>query len=149
MTTDEFKAARQTFIESYDRLYDILDTIPADRRKLSGACGDWSPQQIVAHLSGWVQEAIRRYGRYAVGTGNIHYNIDNFNAVSVRERQHLDWDEQLAELRQLVDALTNQADTLRETLIERDDRYAKWLNILAEDVTEHTEQLIEFNGKSA
>ena len=141
---DAFKETLAHYEETYRQFFDLLARYPASLRTKEGACGDWSPQQVVAHLSGWIVEAKRRYPRYATGTGGIDYNIDAFNDVSVRQRKGHNWAHAVAELEKLIGELAAMARQITPEQAERDDRYRKWLSIMAEACQEHMQQLKVF-----
>lgn len=130
---------------SYDALFDLLDTYPAAKREQPGACGVWTPKQVVAHLSGWMTEAERRYDAFEQGdTQEAIYDDDTFNAQSVRERDHLDWTATTAELCAARDRLIERAAMLPPERIDAERRYQEWLDGLGYDCYEHTEQLRQF-----
>ncbi|MCA9890809.1 MAG: hypothetical protein KC546_20660 [Anaerolineae bacterium] len=127
----------------------ILAQYPASLRMQSGACGEWAPQQVVAHISGWLVEAKRRYARFHTGTGQIDYNIDAFNAVSVRIRKDYNWSHTVAELEKLGFELASLAKQVPAERAERDERYKKWLDIMAEEFRDHGAQLKAFQEQQA
>ena len=128
----------------FAQLQTVLAQYPASLRTTPGACGDWSPQQVVAHLSGWLQEGKRRYKRFHTGTGKINYNLDAFNAVSVRKRKDHNWAHTVAELEKLAFELAALARQVPDERAERDERYQEWLNIMAAEFREHGAQLVAF-----
>ena len=128
----------------FAHLQTVLAQYPASLRMAPGACGEWSPQQVVAHLSGWLQEAQRRYKRFHTGTGKINYNIDAFNAVSVRKRKDHNWAHAVAELERLAFELAALARKVPDERAEHDDRYEEWLETMADEFREHGAQLIAF-----
>jgi hypothetical protein len=136
-----FKQARANFSQAYADFFALIEHFPQERTDEAGACGYWSAREILAHMAGWLQEAQRRYARYARGTSDIVYDVDNFNAVSVRRRAEHSWDRVAEELRREHDALLNMADELPEVRLERDGRYAEWLQGLADDCHEHIPHL--------
>ena len=137
---DEFEAAYQQFLAE-------ADSYPDAKRTESGACGEWSPREILAHMAGWLQEAQRRFRRYGKGTGDIRYNTDAFNEVSLWQRREADYSEILAELQQEA---ANVADIIRG-LSERqkdDDRYREWLDALGRDARNHLNDLQTFREQA-
>jgi len=136
--------ARASFAQAYSDLLTLVAEYPDTLHDKEGACGDWSPREILAHLAGWLKEALRRFPRFARGTGNIDYNDDIFNAVSVRIRSDHSWNTIVAEIRQYSDELITFTDDLNPHQIERDTRYAEWLYELGEDCQEHTDELRQF-----
>lgn len=139
-----FEQELQTFQKSYEKLFSTMESYPQDKQTLSGVCGEWSARDVLAHINGWIVEAQRRYPRFAKGTGKIDYNIDAFNAVSIRLRADKDFEQILEETRSLVDKLVSMAGELPEVYIERDERYTKWLHILIEEADNHGHQLQDF-----
>jgi|GEM_PF-1442417 len=144
LTITSFKDQVNTFQESYKTLVSTAKSYPQEKQTLSGVCGDWSAREVLAHINGWIVEAQRRYPRFAKGTGNIDYNIDAFNAVSIWLRDGKGFEQILEETRTLVDKLVSMANELPEAYIERDERYGEWLQILIEQANEHGQQLSDF-----
>ena len=135
------------FESAFKQLIEVAENYPEALQTRAGACGEWSAREVLAHLAGWIVEALRRYPRYAIGTGNIQYYTDAFNAVSVWSRQSKLYDEILDELRDVSVRLIDYARGLSETEITRNgERYAEWLTNLARDAHDHTTQLQEFNS---
>ncbi|QPC83977.1 maleylpyruvate isomerase N-terminal domain-containing protein [Phototrophicus methaneseepsis] len=146
---EAFLQSLAAYEAAYQDLFDLLARYPASRRQKKGACGDWSPQQVVAHLSGWIAEAKRRYPRFATGTGNVVYNLDVFNDVSVRRRRDYNWAHTVAELERLVGELAAMARQVTPQQAGQDDRYREWLDSLTEDCRQHTAQLLAFEKASS
>ena len=143
----EFSAALAQFRQSANDLLDVANAYRPELREKEGACGVWSPRQILAHESGWIAEAVRRFEVYNAGeTSNVRYDIDSFNAESVSARAGSDWDATLNELRQGIQDLISRAALVPNERATEDSRYARWLTIMAEDFNEHTEQLRQFTG---
>lgn len=139
-------AALVRFRQAYDTLFILLANYPVERREEAGACGDWSPQQTLAHLCGWITEAHSRYSDIAAGDEqDIDYdNLDAFNAQSVQERDHMDWNSVISELRGLAHDLSLRAAAVPQSLAETDPRYSEWLDTLSEDCEHHTRELRAF-----
>ena len=143
----EFSAALAQFRQAANELLDVANAYPEALREKEGACGTWSPRQILAHECGWIAEAIRRFEVYNAGeTSNVRYDIDSFNAESVATRADKDWDATLDELRQGIQSFISHAALVPNERASEDKRYARWLTIMAEDFGEHTEQLRRFAG---
>jgi hypothetical protein len=91
-------------------------------------------------------EALRRFPRYATGTGEIDYNKKAFNEVSIWLRRDKDYESILDEMRDLSAKMVNFARELPESQIERNGhRYADWLTNLTRNVQEHQLQLENFS----
>ena len=123
----------------------MAETYPERLQTQSGACGTWSAREVIAHLNGWIVEALRRFPRYARGTGDITYNKDSFNGVSIRLRRGKDYEMIVAELRDVSAKLAQFARTLPEYEIQQNGhRYVEWLTNLTREAHEHITQLQEF-----
>lgn len=145
MSDEAFDAALSTFREAFTDLFVLLGNYPVDLRDAGGACGDWSPRETVAHLSGWLVEAQRRYSQFDDHMpGDMTYDVDSFNAATVAARAHYSWNPTLAELRGLVQDLIARAEALPEERRLEDPRYGEWLVALAQDCTRHAAQLAIF-----
>ena len=132
------------FREQFDTLFALIENYPQDRRDQPGACGEWSPRQVLAHFSGWIIEAQRRYGEFALGVeGNIEYDLDGFNARSINIRKGMDWNSTVKELRSFVQDFHEQARAIPRSK-RADERYSEWLLVMATDCADHTLELREF-----
>lgn len=131
------------FEEAYQHFLAEADSYPDEKRTASGACGEWSPREILAHMAGWLKEAQRRFRRYGKGTGDIRYNTDAFNEVSLWQRRDTDYSAILAELK----TESAQVAAVIRGLSERqqdDERYIEWLNALGKDARNHLSDLQQF-----
>lgn len=147
MSESKYAGALAGFRVAYDSLFTVLATYPAERVEQSGACGVWSPKQLVAHLSGWVVEAHKRYDEFAKGdeSDRAYEDFDTFNAASVDARSHLNWTQTVNDLRRTVAQFTERAKAVKPEQTE-DKRYRAWLRGLERDCLEHTEELRQFAG---
>lgn len=141
----------ERFQTAYKDLFHVIRTYPETLREQSGACGFWSPRQVLAHLSGWLVEGDTRFRLYEKeeSTAPKRYDMDVFNAESVAARAHLTWEETINELRSNENILVQHVQkviTRGETHV---NGYAKWLDALAEDCEAHTEQIRTFAKESA
>ncbi len=142
---EDFDEAVARFRRVYETLFDLLGNYPVDLRETSGACGVWSPRETVAHLSGWLAEAQRRYSQFDDHiSGNMDYDLDAFNAESVAARSYYGWNSTIAELRGLVQDLIHRAEAIPHERRAADLRYREWLVALAQDCTLHEGQLTTF-----
>lgn len=142
---NDLRAVINDFRGAYDDLFALVDQFPVNKTEQPGACGDWSARQVLAHLSGWVTEAQKRFDAYnAEDKGSVHYDWDEFNARSVSDRAHLSWDETASETRNLVAAFEKQAEAVPAARATADGRYREWLVGLADDCHDHTTGLRDF-----
>jgi len=134
----------QSFEAAYQSLLQFTDSLSEELQTKSGACGEWSVCEVLAHLCGWIAEAKRRYRRYPRGTSDIHYNRDNFNTLSVGLRKDKSCDEIAGELRTLVQELSLMARAVPQHQYEREPRYAGWLVSLRREAHAHGAEIREF-----
>ncbi|MDQ7026895.1 MAG: maleylpyruvate isomerase N-terminal domain-containing protein [Anaerolineae bacterium] len=133
------------FETAYATLITVAESYPDDLQTQAGVCGTWSARELIAHLCGWIVEALRRYPRYALSTGDIDYNTDAFNEVSIWLRREKGYDSIVSELRDSSAKLAQFARDLPESQIERNgQRYMEWLTSLTREAREHSAQLKDF-----
>ncbi|MCA9912776.1 MAG: maleylpyruvate isomerase N-terminal domain-containing protein [Anaerolineae bacterium] len=137
------------FETAYAEFFATAHDYPQALRTASGVCGVWSPKELLAHFSGWIAEAMRRYRAYPRGSGEMDYNVDAFNQVSVWQRRSMTYDEVVAELETLVAQLAEMARQIPAAQIERDYRYAYWLREMTREAHEHGEELRAFQEINA
>lgn len=130
------------FERAYDVLQQFMSTIPQTLRTEPGACGDWPPQDVLAHLCGWAAEAKRRFKRFPHGTGEAQYNRETFNKVSLWQREGHTWEALTAELQQTTGELAQMVRDLNEMQRSRfGERYREWLVGLTLEATDHQAEL--------
>ena len=140
-----FEEALAAYQQAYQKLFAILSDYPEGLQTESGVCGTWSPQQVVMHLSGWLIEAQRRFKRYPA-TGDIQYNVDVFNDVSLWDREKQTWERSVEELQREHQKLLEIAQGLNDYQIERDGRYAEWLTMMTQEAQTHGTALAAFSS---
>lgn len=137
-----FSDALHRWSQAADHFLQVVEGVPYVLRAKSGACGDWSVQQVVAHLAGWQREALRRYEIFQTGDyESIKYDIDDFNAKSVAALKLLSWHEVLDTFRFTREDLQTVAESLAPQAVENNPLYEQWLVGIGEDLEEHTAQL--------
>jgi DNA polymerase-3 subunit epsilon len=116
----------------------LLDDVPVDLRDRVGACGTWSPRELLAHCVGWEWEAARRLRLIAANPDlpEAVYDVDGFNAASVAVRARQSWDNTVIELAKASRTLGAAAafDPLNP-------RTCDWLENRAIDFEIHTGEL--------
>jgi hypothetical protein len=133
----ELEAAHQYFMEIAAQL------APALREK-KGVCGEWSPKEVIAHLVGWDTEAVYFLGLYTNGLGDTYdytFDIDEFNANSVKTRESLSWDEVIHELAHAHAELQQVIKDLQAKNLESVGGFGKSLTGRKEDYMFHAGQL--------
>lgn len=133
------------FEVAFDQWLQFAETLPEALQEQADACGNWSPRDVLAHQSGWLAEAKRRFQRYPTGTGDMTYNVDAFNKVFVWQRRQQSWDNSVAELRKLVGDLAQMGRDLSENEIKRNGgRYTEWFEAMAGDAKHHQAELAQW-----
>jgi hypothetical protein len=133
----------------YARFFQVATALEPAKHNQPGVCGDWSPKEVVAHLTGWdksVQEFIADPDGF-----DPPYDVDTFNAKSVSERQHLSWDESIDELQAGFRGLQKVVSTVTADM-RIYNRISEWLKLRREDYDLHAGQLqdwIQRNGDSS
>lgn len=139
--------AESRFLDAYETLFKLVDYYPETRRERPGACGEWTPKQVLAHLSGWLVEADRRFTAFEKGDkSDISYAdiADDYNAHAVSGRAHLNWRQTIAELRLRVFSLATRISNIPDNISRADSRYLEWMDGLTRDCRTHTRQLRDF-----
>jgi len=144
-----FDDTLQAFESAYAEFIAIAENYPENLQTQAGACGTWSAWEIVAHINGWFVEGQRRYRRFSKGTGQITYNDDAFNEVSLWIRADKDYEQLIAELKQLVADFAQMARDVSDHHRARDNRYALWLQLMAKEARVHGVQLQVFQEATA
>ncbi len=135
---EQFAAAFQSFIDTCSH----LDLNLYEQKILAG---QWSPKNIVAHMTGWEHEATERFWRFLAGpTEDVTYNVDEFNSRSVAARQHLTWEQTIRELKAARQALQEPLAVVTSDDLERESRFSEWLEAMTRHYAEHTAQLRHF-----
>jgi hypothetical protein len=145
----QYQQALARFDRGYAAFLALIDDFPEARRGQVGACGTWTPREILAHLSGWLTEAIQRFEAFQAGDiTRVQYDWQDdyagFNRVSLAARAGLSWDETVAELRSRVGELYQRAQAVDPEDAAADLRYGEWLDALWKDCIEHLGQLCRF-----
>ena len=143
MTTyNNWQAAQARHEQNYLDFVSVCETLTPLLHERPGACGTWSPRQVIAHLAGWYSEATRRYAEMLERPQESRpYNIDAFNAQSVAARASLTWDDTLRDLRHRHDALMASAAGLTVQELSATNGFAEWLDSTGEDCAFHAAQL--------
>lgn len=150
MTEKNFYTAHQRFAQTYEALFDLLETYPADKREQPGACGVWSARQVLAHLAGWLEEALTQYDRVlSGGETTFEHDLDGFNDQSVQARADLDWAATVADLKASHARFVHKSRTLDDSLANSGPVFTGWQLGLARDCKFHTGQLIAFAAASS
>jgi hypothetical protein len=124
--------------QASDIFLKVINTIPDNQRKAPGVCGEWSCQQIIAHLAGWQREATRRFEAFQQGDpSNATYDIVTFNATSVEALKLFNWKE-------TVETLVYTCDDMQALYKQRpsdDPRYDEWFIAMTKEFKLHTAQI--------
>jgi hypothetical protein len=152
MTQTERISDFQASLEAYHRAYGEflavchhLDPALAER---PGACGVWSPKQVVAHLAGWLEEAADRFSQIiADPASEKDYDVDAWNTRMVEARAELDWHATLDDLNKGAVAIGEAVASLVNSHAPSYRPFSGWLSILGDDLNEHGACLREWANR--
>ena len=137
-----FKVRLQAWRQAAADFTKLAESVPYELRQKEGVCGEWSCQQIVAHLAGWQREALKRYEDFHRGDRSSQtYNVDAFNASSVAALKLLSWSEVLDTFRFTSEDLARRAEALSDEETEANPGYEEWLVGLRDDLLRHTSEI--------
>ena len=132
---DGLSAAESDFIQT-------VKNIDPGISEQVGVCGNWSIKQVVAHITGWEKEVIKRFRDFSTGkAANVKYDIDDFNRRSVESRSNLSWNDTVKELEAAQQELQLLNDSLDEQKINKDKKFVEWTLILLKHYKHHNAQL--------
>ena len=145
----ELENLQTKFSTAYAHFLQIATALEPDKRNRPGACGEWSPKDVISHLSGW--DKLMQAFITDLDLFDPPDDIDTFNAKSVLERQNLSWEESITEshsgfygLQEAITAVTPDMQIY--------NRVCGWLNGRKEDYDFHAAQLGAWdqqNGESS
>lgn len=121
---------------------EVAQQIEKPKRNQPGVCGSWSPQQVVAHITGWDKEVIRQFGLFQDGLEKaIEHDIDEFNKNSVLKRNQLSWEETITELQQTHEQFYQKAISISPQERSKNNEYRDWVEVQIDHYIHHTKQL--------
>ena len=139
---EKWETLKENLFGLYNNFRQKLIQLQPSRREQVGVCGHWSPKEVIAHLAGWDHEAARRFHLFMKGpTEDIKYDLDAFNAKSVAERKHMNWEQTLKELDEAHNTLKHAIGLVEPKHLKTDDRFFGWLEGRIRDYKEHTVQI--------
>ncbi len=117
---------------------DLMAMVPAELRERAGACGGWSPREVVMHAANWEWEGARRLRLLANNPGlpDARYDVDAFNAAGVAVRTRQTW-------KACVDELAKASHTfgMAAAALPDEPRTREWLSGRTTDFEEHSDGL--------
>lgn len=130
----ELKSAHTLFIKTAKQLD------PAKHNR-AGVCGEWSPKDVAAHLTGWDQ-LLTTFINDPVNFSPPQ-DVDQFNTLSVQKRRSHDWDEIIAECQTNFSQLEESLATVTVHM-KIFARVSSWLPGRIADYKLHQQQLAEW-----
>lgn len=130
--------------DAHQRFVRVCEHLSPDLYEKSGACGEWSPRQVVAHIIGWDVEAVHYLARFASDNGesyNPNFDVDEFNARSVGKRVDSSWEACLAELSRAHAAIQQIVRLIDAQGRDPSSGFARGLAGRIADYKLHTDQL--------
>lgn len=144
---DDWSDLRERFaIVSADFLA-LASQVPAERAEEPGVCGNWSVNELVAHMAAWDWEGERYFRELHADSGASQPDdVEAFNAAAVDERHGQTWGETLDELRRANMTFAASLANVSTGDREADPRYASWLSAIVGHYEEHTMQIRAWLG---
>jgi uncharacterized damage-inducible protein DinB len=134
---EKLRAASSDFMDVAQRLDPKL-------RKRENVCGQWSANDVVAHIAGWEREVIRCFRLFLLDpTQDDTYDVNSFNEQSVASRKHLSWDELITELTAAQEELREVNSSLGPDDLTRESRFLEWTVVLVRHYQHHMNQIKE------
>lgn len=140
MSTDWTKLIDQ-LEELQKNFNEAVQTLGASKIEKPGVCGDWSPRQLVAHMTGWEIETIFQFQRVQNGSEAMDHDIDAFNEKSVEQRKHLAWNETLTELITVQHRFNEVVRSISLDDESKNEQYRELMDVQIEHYIHHTKQL--------
>ena len=123
---------------------DVAQRLDPKLRKKRNVYGQWSANEVVAHIAGWEREVIRCFRMFLLEpTRDVTYDVNAFNEKSVTSRRHLSWDELIAELMAAQEELREVNASLGPDDLTRDSRFLEWTVVLVRHYQHHMKQIRE------
>jgi uncharacterized damage-inducible protein DinB len=123
---------------------DVAQRLDPKLRKKENVCGQWSANEVVAHIAGWEREVIRCFRMFLLDpTQDDTYDVNSFNEHSVASRKHLSWDELIAELTAAQEELGEVNASLGPDDLTRENRFLEWTVVLVRHYQHHMNQIKE------
>lgn len=138
LSETQFSEQKQHFAKAFSELVKQAESVPSELR----IKGDESLCNPIAQLNGWMVEALRRFPRFAKGTGTINYNEPVFNKVSIWLREGNNFENLVGETRELTAKINDFVNNLPEAYVKRDERYSVWLQRLSEKAQTLTQEIL-------
>ena len=121
----------------------------------SGAMGNWSVKDILAHVTTWEQEALKvlpliikgdRPPRYST----LYGGIDAFNALMMEQKRSFSLSEVLKQLDETHNRLINYVQSVPEEQFTQETRFRRRLRLdTYSHYPEHTRAIREWRERSA
>lgn len=126
--------------KAYRQFSQAITQLDPDKRHQAGVSGAWSAQDVVSHLIGWDQALQAFIADPERFDPTPLYDVHQFNAQSVSDRQQQTWAETMDEWQRSYLAL-QQALTTVTTGMNIYGRVKDWLKGRRDDYAFHTPQI--------
>jgi hypothetical protein len=120
---------------------------------LPGVVGDWSVKDIIAHVTGWEEEALKNLPLISLCVKPPRYadqygGIDAFNALMTERNRDLPLNGVLHQLEETHRKLVNYLETIPEEMIKIETRFRKRLRLdTYSHYPEHTRAILEWRTR--
>ncbi len=112
---------------------------------------EWSLKDILAHLSGWNTQTIQTLEKVSNGISisleEWIQDIDNFNAVNVKDRSEIDWEDIVKEFKESSELLLQKYSEVPEEMWTRQigvgisETASELIDVDIAHILEHLEQV--------
>ena len=117
---------------------DLMAVVPEELRERVGACGEWSPREVMTHAANWEWEGARRLRLIANNPGlpDARYDVESFNFAGVAVRARQSWSA-------CVDELAKASHTfgMAAAALPDEPRTKEWLRGRTTEFEEHSDGL--------
>jgi len=123
------------FLQIIEKLDEELRDKEIDKDK-------WTPKETLSHIAGWEVEVVKQFKAFlTIPDVDDHYDIDSFNKSAVESHKNVRWDEIIAELKTAQSELSGFLSKLTQKEIDKEKRFAEWVDVMINHYTHHTKQL--------
>lgn len=120
----------QRFQRGYQALFALLEDYPDALYEHGGAFDEWSPRQLVAHLTGWLLTTERQFDAVMMEAAqpDLVTGGDSINTQAIEARAGQNWLDTATELREVFARFERKAAELSPHLAVADPRYMALLD---------------------
>jgi uncharacterized damage-inducible protein DinB len=123
---------------AFDDFIGACNALTPEKWQQSNACGEWSAKNIVDHLTAWQKESLTILESLLEGTSNVFdYDIDSFNAASVKDLENLSWQESLEDFEASYRAFEQALSQVTEAQYRTNKGFTAWIKAMIHEYEFH------------